>query len=86
MCFISFYQDVHCPYCERPKTIKLSCPLGAGKNAAGTRRYLCQNKACESGMVEKIVEMAINGSGIRDTTRILNINKNTVIKTLKKQI
>ena len=51
----------------------------------GTQRYLCQNKNCESGMTEKIVEMAINGSGIRDTARVLNINKNTVINTLKKR-
>jgi len=28
--------------------------------------------------------MAINGSGIRDTARVLKINKNTVINTLKK--
>jgi len=31
-----------------------------------------------------VVEMAINGSGIRDTGRVLGINKNTVISTLKK--
>jgi len=42
-------------------------------------------KACEPGMTEKIVEMAINSSGIRDTARVLNINKNTVINTLKKK-
>ncbi|MCK5831360.1 MAG: hypothetical protein KAH20_13780 [Methylococcales bacterium] len=41
-------------------------------------------KACESGITEKIVEMAINGSGIRDTARVLKINKNTAINTLKK--
>jgi len=90
---MSCYQEVHCPYCESPKIIK------SGKNAMGTQRYLCQNKscetqtfmldysykACESGMAEKIVEMAINGSGIRDTARVLNINKNTVINTLKKR-
>ena len=29
--------------------------------------------------------MAINGSGIRDTARVLKINKNTVINTLKKK-
>jgi hypothetical protein len=29
--------------------------------------------------------MAINSSGILDTARVLNINKNTVIRTLKKQ-
>ena len=36
-------------------------------------------KACEPGITEKIVEMAINSSGIRDTARVLKINKNTVI-------
>jgi len=42
-------------------------------------------KACAYGMTEKIVEMVINGSGIRDTARVLKINKNTVINTLKKR-
>jgi hypothetical protein len=28
--------------------------------------------------------MALNGSGIRDTARVLKINKNTIIGTLKK--
>jgi transposase-like protein len=28
--------------------------------------------------------MAINGSGIRDTARVLKIDKNTAISTLKK--
>ncbi|MDI1294119.1 MAG: IS1-like element transposase [Methylobacter sp.] len=32
-----------------------------------------------------MVEITINGSGIRDTGRVLGINKNTVISTLKKQ-
>ncbi len=35
-------------------------------------------------MIEKIVEMAINGNGIRESVRVLKINKNTVINTLKK--
>jgi transposase-like protein len=42
-------------------------------------------KACVYGMTERIVEMAINGSGIRDTARVLKINKNTVINALKKR-
>jgi len=42
-------------------------------------------KACEPGVTEKIVEMAINSSGVRDTARVLKINKNTVINTLKKR-
>ena len=38
------------------------------------------------GIKRQVVEMAINGSGIRDTGRVLGINKNTVISTLKKAI
>jgi IS1 family transposase len=42
-------------------------------------------KAYEQGIKEQVVDMAINGSGIRDTARVLKINKNTVISTLKKK-
>ena len=42
----------------------------------------CYN-ACIPRIKEKVVEMAINSSGIRDTARVLNINKNTVISILK---
>ncbi|MSP28787.1 MAG: hypothetical protein EXR80_10460 [Methylococcales bacterium] len=42
-------------------------------------------RACEVGIKTKIVNMAINGSGIRDTRRVCKINKNTVISTLKKR-
>jgi transposase-like protein len=39
-----------------------------------------------SGVKRQVVEMAINGCGIRDTGRVLGINKNTVISTLIKAI
>ena len=42
-------------------------------------------KAYEPGIKKQVIEMAINGSGIRDTARVLHINKNTVIATLKKK-
>ncbi|MDE9590596.1 IS1-like element transposase, partial [Xenorhabdus bovienii] len=35
------------------------------------------------GMKEKIVDMAINGSGVRDTGRVLGLGINTVMRTLK---
>ena len=87
------YQQIHCPYCDSPKIIK------SGKSSTGAQRYFCQNtecetrtfmldyqyKACEAGMTEKIVETAINASGVRDTARVLKINKNTVINRLKKK-
>ncbi|MEQ1544305.1 IS1-like element transposase [Methyloglobulus sp.] len=38
----------------------------------------------ELGIKAQVVEMAINSSGIRDTARVIKINKNTVISTLKK--
>lgn len=68
-------------------------------NGRGKQRYYCRHsdcktktfmldynyKACEYGVTERMVEMAINGSGIRNTARVLKINKNTVINTLKKR-
>ena len=42
-------------------------------------------KTYEPSVKEKVVDMAINGSGIRDTSRVLGISKTTVIKTLKKK-
>jgi insertion element IS1 protein InsB len=35
---------------------------------------------------QQIVDMALNGSGIRDTARVLRISPTTVISTLKKKI
>jgi transposase-like protein len=37
------------------------------------------------GIKEKIIDMATNVSGIRDTARVLGIDKNTVISQLKKR-
>ncbi|WP_199192389.1 IS1-like element transposase [Chlorogloea sp. CCALA 695] len=34
---------------------------------------------------EQIVDMALNGSGIGDTARVLHISNSTVIKELKKR-
>ena len=34
---------------------------------------------------QKIIEMALNGSGIRDTARVLGISQNTVMSELKKK-
>ena len=36
-------------------------------------------------MGEQIDKQILNSSGVRDTARILSINKNTVIKHLKKK-
>src|SRR5919204_1112713 len=83
---------VQCPHCQSTEVIK------AGKQANGTQRYQCQNARCERriflrqyqdrGRVleirRQVVDMAINGSGIRDTARVLRISPTTVIAVLKK--
>ena len=83
---------VHCPYCHSSEIIK------AGKQANGTQRYQCQNGRCarrifllqyrDRGRVpevrRQVVDMALNGSGIRDTARVLRISLTTVIAVLKK--
>jgi transposase-like protein len=43
------------------------------------------NKGYELGMDEKIITMAANGSGIRDTARVLGVSIQKVVDTLKKQ-
>jgi len=70
-----------------------------GKTEDGKQRYICRNKACsgktfirdysELGRLpevkEQIIEMSINGSGIRDIARVLKISSTTVIEELKKK-
>ena len=86
------YQEITCPNGGDNRIMK------SGRNASGTQRYRCQNPSCptktfmltyryrayQAGIKEQVVEMAINGSGIRDTARVLKIDKNTIISTLKK--
>jgi insertion element IS1 protein InsB len=83
---------VQCPYCHSTAVIKL------GKQANGTQRYQCQNEQCERRIFllqyqdrgralevrRQVVDMALNGSGIRDTARVLRISPTTVIAVLKK--
>jgi transposase-like protein len=83
---------VQCPPCHSTEVIK------AGKQATGAQRYQCQNGQCarrifllqyqDQGRVpevrRQVIDMALNGSGIRDTARVLWISPTTVIAVLKK--
>jgi transposase-like protein len=83
---------VQCPHCHGTAVIK------AGKQANGTQRYRCQNEQCtrrifllqyqDRGRIpairRQVVDMALNGSGVRDTARVLRISPTTVIAVLKK--
>ena len=86
------YVPVQCPHCQSMEVIK------AGKQANGTQRYQCQNEQCTRRIFllqyqdrgrapevrRQVIDMAINGSGIRDTARVLRISPTTVIAVLKK--
>src|SRR5215510_2932019 len=86
------YVPVPCPHSQSTEVLK------AGQQANGAQRYQCQNDRCtrrifllhyqDRGRVPEIrrqvVDMAINGSGVRDTARVLRISPTTVIAVIKK--
>ena len=85
--------EVKCPFCKSTKVSK------HGKTPRGVQRYICNNADCprkiflleyvyngwEPGVDEKIVKMTANASGIRDISRVLEISKQKVQDTIKKQ-
>ncbi|WP_422836362.1 IS1-like element transposase [Yersinia ruckeri] len=81
--------DVVCPQCHETQGVRCN-----GYSASGAQRYIC--KLCSktfqlnfsySGAKpdthQIIVNMAMNGSGCRDTARVLGISLNTVLRHLK---
>jgi transposase-like protein len=84
---------VCCPCCGRDTVVK------KGKTDLGKQRYLCLDRECPTrtfildysynGLLPdvkgRIIDMALNGSGIRDTARVLRVSPNTVINELKKK-
>ena len=69
-----------------------------GKTSNGKERFRCSQSArcgrtflrsyaypgCLPAVKQQIVEMTLNGSGIRDIVRVLQVGPNTVLKELKK--
>ena len=84
---------VSCPICNSNDVVK------HGYLPNGEQRFRCRNENCKKGtfilnytdlgrspnIVTKIIDMAMNASGIRDTARVLNISPTTVIDKLKQQ-
>ncbi len=89
MCRMAGYQKALRPGCKNKSGIQRfpgtppECHTTIFLYAFSMLKY--QKKDCESGISKKIIGITINGSGIRDTARILNISKGTVINTLNKQ-
>ena len=84
---------VGCPYCHEKQVVK------RGKTDTGKQRYRCQNKECSHQsflldpaykgrlpeIKQRVVEMSLNGSGVRDTARVLQMSTATVIQEWKKK-
>ena len=72
-----------CPNCGRDQIVR------AGKSGSEEQRYRCRVENCttitfmlnygytvyQPGIKSQVVEMTLNGSGIRDTAHVLKINK-----------
>jgi transposase-like protein len=84
---------LHCPQCANDQVVK------RGKTRNETQRALGQTEACPQqpflledsprGRLPQVkqqsVDMALNGSGIRETARVLRLSKETVLSELKKR-
>ena len=84
---------VLCPHCQSDQVIK------GGTTKTGKQRYRCHNTNCAHysfvlnpaykghlpEIKEQIIDMALNGNGIRDTARVLKISPTTVMNELKKK-
>ena len=80
---------LYCPACSSNDLIK------NGNSRNGIQRWCCNKcrksfqfayryNAYKPGVKEKIIEMTLNSSGVRDTGRVLKISKDTVNASLYK--
>ena len=90
---MTVWLPVQCPPCQSDDVVKL------GKSSVGKQRYRCNNTDCPRvtfslnlahpgrtrRVKEQIVDMSLNGSGIRDIARVLQVSPSTVIQELKKR-
>jgi len=86
------FVQVQCPDCHSTDVVQY------GKQANGTQRYRCDNADCprtifllqyrDKGRLpavkQQIVDMTLNGSGVRDIARVLRVSSATVIDVHKK--
>ena len=82
-------KTIKCIHCSSPKVVK------NGKRASGVQRLCCndcgksfQQEYSSNGAKPEIkmliIKMSLNGSGIRDISRVLDVSQNTVLVVLKK--
>ena len=83
---------VQCPECGSEEVVK------DGRQPNGEQRFRCNNRDCARRIVllqyhnagwvpegkRQRVDLALKGSGIRDTARVLGVSPTTVLTTRKK--
>ena len=85
-------EAVLCPACSQPEAV-----YRHGKTRDGRQRYRCtacrrtfqlqyRHRIHEPGTRQRITDLALNGSGVRDTARVLGISPQTVMGELKKKL
>jgi transposase-like protein len=86
-------EAIRCPHCHSAAVVKY------GRTSNGKERYRCQQTGpCGRTFIRayaypgrlpevkrQIVEMTLNGSGVRDIARVLQVSPSTVIGELKKR-
>jgi len=81
--------DVVCPRCSGTQNV-----IRNGYSASGAQLYRCKHclKTFQLGYLyngakpdtpKTVIDMAMNGSGCRDTARVLGISLNTALRHLK---
>lgn len=84
MCF----KEITCPRCSSMNIVK------NGRTSNKKQKYLCKDchrqfitdytyQGCRKEIRSLIVPMSLNGSGIRDITRVLRVSINTVLKEIR---
>ena len=84
-------QAVLCIHCHQSEFV-----YRHGKSACGKTRFNCKGcrrtfqgdytyNGCRPEVKELVVKMTLNGSGIRDVARVLDISTNTVTSDIKKK-
>ncbi|MBD3884281.1 IS1 family transposase [Phormidium tenue FACHB-886] len=85
--------SVVCPHCQSEESVAKN-----GKSAEGKQRYLCRSEICQrqtfilhptypgrlASVKEQMVEITLNGSGVRNIARVLQVSTRTVIAELQR--
>ena len=81
------YHLITCPFCHNEYLVKNGHnPNGGKRKCKKSFQLEYKYNACQAGIRDTIIQQTLNSSGVRDISRNLKINKNTVVAVLKKTL